>query len=298
MELRHLRYFLAVAEELHFTRAAARLGIAQPPLSQQIQQLEREVGAPLFQRSARSVSLTEAGQRLARDAREILAMTETALVSARRAARGEIGSIRIGFTASASFNPFVTGTIRDYRAASPDVEVNLLEDNTANLLELFRLRRLDVAFLRPAEGETGHLTRHLLFREPMVVALPAGHRLAGPEAALPLAALAGETFILYPRRNGRGLYDSIVGACRDAGFSPVVGQEAPQMASTVNLIAAGIGISIVPASMSHIRTQGVTYRPIAGGGPFAEMSLVSRPAEARAVVEAFVALVTARARGL
>ncbi|WP_298954699.1 LysR family transcriptional regulator [uncultured Methylobacterium sp.] len=294
MELRHLRYFLAVAEELHFTRAAARLGMAQPPLSQQIQQLEREVGAPLFHRSGRGVALTEAGRQLAGDAREILRLTEAALAGARRAARGETGTIRIGFTASASFNPFVIGSIRDYRAAFPDVEVVLTEENTANLLALFRTRRLDAAFLRPADGEAEDLAGHDLPAEPMMVALPAGHPLAARET-VPLAALADETFILYPRRNGRGLFDAIMQACRAAGFSPRIGQEAPQMASTVNLIAAGIGISIVPASMSHIRTLGVTYRPIAGDGPVAAMSLLSQNGDSPATVAAFVDLVTRRA---
>lgn len=293
MELRHLRYFLAVAEEAGFTRAAARLGIGQPPLSQQIQQLEREVGAPLFNRLPRGVSLTETGHRLLQDAQGILAQVDQAVGNARRAARGEVGAIRIGFTSSASFNPFVTSAIRDYSRTHPEVGVILLEETTAHLLGLFGAQRLDAAFVRPAPGETGRLPARLLLREEMLVALPEGHALAD-RRSVPLAALADEPFILYPRRNGRALHDAIVGACQAAGFSPRVGQEAPQMGSTVTLVAAGVGISIVPASMGHLRTPGVTFRKIKGGGPRAEMSLVYQDLSAPAVTRAFCELVLGR----
>lgn len=293
MDLRHLRYFIAVAEESSVTRAAARLGIGQPPLSQQLQQLEREIGMPLFNRLPRGVSLTEAGQRLLQDARGILAQVDQALGNARRAASGEVGVIRIGFTSSASFNPFVTSAIRDYRRAHPDVGVVLLEETTAHLLGLFRAQRLDAAFVRPAPGEAGRLDAHLLFREEMLVALPENHRLAGEES-VSLRALADEAFILYPRRNGPALYDAIVGACQAVGFSPKVGQEAPQMGSTVTLVAAEVGISIVPASMGHLRTPGVTYRTLKGCKLRANMSLVHQDAGASAVTRAFRDLVLKR----
>jgi DNA-binding transcriptional LysR family regulator len=293
MDLRHLRYFLAVAEELSFTRAALRLGLGQPPLSQQIQQLEQEIGARLFERLPRGVVLTAAGQRLQRDARAILAQTEQALVQARRAGRGELGTLRIGFTSSASFHPFVTAAIRDYRAAFPDVGLELFEETTAQLLGRFRTHRLDAAFLRPAPGEAESWEEELLFEEPMMVALPAGHALAG-EAALPLAALSEQPFVLYPRRNGRALYDAIVDACRAAGFSPRVEQEAPQMASTVTLIATGLGISLVPESMGQLLAQGVTYRPILGPAPVARLALVWQTGTAAEVTRAFTALVRAR----
>lgn len=295
MDFRHLRYFIAVAEELSFTRAATRLGLGQPPLSQQIQQLEREVGAPLFNRLPRGVALTAAGERLLRDAKDILARREQALLNARRAAGGELGVLRIGFTASASFNPFVTAAIRDYRGAFPDVRVELVESNTVQLLERFAERLLDVAFIRPSPGETGHLPCHLLQREEMLVALPAGHPLA-EQPAIPLEALRDEPFILYPRRNGRALYDAIVEACETAGFSPRVAQEAPQMASTVTLIASGIGISVVPASMGQLLAQGVTYRPLRGLAPRAALSLVHQVEWAQEVTGAFTRLVLERAR--
>jgi DNA-binding transcriptional LysR family regulator len=295
MDLRHLRYFIAVAEELSFTRAASRLGLGQPPLSQQIQQLEREVGAPLFDRLPRGVALTAAGQRMLQDAKDILARSEQAVVNARRAAWGELGLLRVGFTPSASFNPFVTASIRDYRQAFPDVRVELVEATTAQLMEGFQTHRLDVAFIRPAPGETGNLPCRLLLREEMLVALPAGHPLAG-RRSIPLAALRGESFILYPRRNGRALYDAIVGACEAAGFSPRVAQEAPQMASTVTLIASGIGISLVPASMGQLLAEGVIYRPLRGPAPRAELSLAHQTETAREVTAAFTRLVLERAR--
>lgn len=295
MDLRHLRYFVAVAEELSFTRAARRLGLNQAPLSQQVQQLEREVGASLFQRLPRGVALTEAGQRMLEDAKDILARTGQAVLNARRAASGELGTLRIGFTASASFNPFVTASIRDYREAFPDVRVELMESNTVQLLERFQSRQLDAAFIRPAPGEAGHLQCRLLQQEEMLVALPAGHKLA-ERRVIPLAALQGESFILYPRRNGRALYDAIIDACEAAGFSPRVAQEAPQMASTVTLIASGIGISVVPASMGQLLAQGVTYRPLLGPAPLAELSLVHQTETAQDVTTAFTHLVLERAR--
>ena len=295
MELRHFRYFLAVAEELHFTRAAVRLGISQPPLSQQIKQFETEVGAVLFHRLPHGVGLTEAGERLLPDARAILRQADEALENARRAARGETGIIRIGFTSSASFHPFVTGAIRDYRLAYPEVQLELIEGHTVRLIELFQAEQLNAAFIRPVPGETGGLVCHQLFREEMLVALPEDHVLAA-RRRVALADLARETFILYPRRHGRALYDGIVGACQAAGFSPRVGQEAPQMGSTVTLVAAGIGISIVPASMKHLAAPGVTYRQIDGDEPRAAMSLVYLEDAAPAVTRTFVGLVLERRR--
>lgn len=293
MELRHLRYFLAIAEEMSVTRAAARLGINQPPLSQQLQQLEAEIGAPLFHRLARGMALTEAGRRLEQEARGILTQVEQAIENTRRAATGEIGLIRIGFTSSATFNPFVTRVIRDFRAEYQKVAVQLREETTANLLGLLQSGALDAGFIRPSPGQTGSLGQMLLFREPMLVALPVGHRLE-KRRRIPLSELAEETFILYPRRNGSALYDAITDACQAAGFMPRIGQEAPQMASTVSLVAAGLGVSIVPASMEYLHTPGVIYRRISGDAPRAAMSLVYQEQRSSAVIEAFRRLVLAR----
>lgn len=273
MELRHLRYFVAVAEDLSFTRAASRLNIAQPALSQQIKNLEAEVGTALLHRLPRGVALTGPGALFAEDARAILAAVEAARTRARRAAAGELGVMRIGFTGSASFNPFVTGAIRDYRTACPDVAVELVEEPTAMLLAGVKAGRIDVAFLRPAPGEVGRLWSRHLFDEPMVAAVPANHPIAA-RGTVRLADLADEAFIFYPRRNGRALYDAIMSACAAAGFTPRIAQGAPQLASVVNLVATGIAIAIVPASMSRMATGEVCYVRILGHAPAAPMVLV------------------------
>lgn len=273
MELRHLRYFVAVADDGSVTRAAARLNIAQPALSQQIKSLEEEVGTPLLRRLSRGVVLTAPGAFFAEDARAILASVDAAKTRARRAASGELGSIRIGFTGSASFHPFVTGAIRDYRAAYPDVEVDLTEEPTTLLIAALRAGRLDVAFLRPGVGEVDGLWSQHLFDEPMVAAVPAGHPLADA-ATVRLSDLAGEAFIFYPRRNGRALHDAVVSACEAAGFTPRVAQDAPQLTSVVNLVATGIAIAIVPASMGRLATDAVRYLHFSDRTPRAPMVLV------------------------
>ena len=296
MELRHLRYFVAVAEEGHVTRAAERLGIQQPPLSQQIQALERELDAQLFRRKPRGVELTPAGRALYDEARAILARAEEAVAATKRAAQGEAGRVGIGFTSSASFHPFVPRAIRAFREAHPLVALALEESGTTELVEALRSNQIDAAFIRSPFGESPDLTVRPLFEEPMVAALPSGHRLSGQGALvgnmLPLAALAGETFILYRRPVGPGLHDAIIAACDRAGFSPKIGQEAPRMLSTLSLVAAGLGVTVVPASMSRLEAEGVVYRPI---DPRAELTaplnLAYRRDEISAAVRRFVALV-------
>ncbi len=292
MELRHLRYFVAVAEEGHVTRAAERLGIQQPPLSQQIQALERELDAQLFRRKPRGVELTPAGRALYDEARAILARTDEAIAATRRAAQGEAGRIGIGFTSSASFHPFVPRAIRAFREAHPLVALALEESGTTELVAALRAQAIDAAFVRSPVGESDDLFVRPLFDEKMVAALPSGHALSGVSGVLPLAALAGETFILYRRPVGPGLHDAIIAACDRAGFSPKIGQEAPRMLSTLSLVAAGLGVTVVPASMSRLEAEGVVYRPI---DPRAELTaplnLAYRRDEISAAVRRFVALV-------
>lgn len=275
MELRHLRYALAIAEHRHFTRAAKALGIGQPPLSQQIKILEEELGVRLFHRLTRGVELTEAGRAFMPLAQSAVQAAEQAAAAAQRAARGEIGGLSIGFTSSASFNPIVPGIIGRFREGFPTLAISLVEQTTTRLLESLADGALDIAFLRPALGETDGLATRRLPDEDLWVALPARHRLAGADA-LDLLDLAGEPFILYPRSNGRLLYDTIIAACRNAGFSPRIAQEAPQMASTVNLVAAGVGVALVPESMRQLHAQGVEYARIAGNGPKAQLVVAHR----------------------
>ncbi|MCV6905047.1 LysR family transcriptional regulator [Achromobacter xylosoxidans] len=275
MELRHLRYFTVVADELHFTRAAARLGIGQPPLSQQIQQLEREIGTPLFLRLPRGVELTEAGAQFLEDARAILASADRAIDTARRLGRGEHGAITVGFTASAVFHPYLPRAIRAFRDRYPDVRISLTESTTISLLRGLRENAVDVAFVRPPYVLDPEFESERVLDEPMLIALPPGHPLSR-KRSVPIAALADQDFVLYPRPIGAGLYDAIQGACLRAGFTPRVIQEAPQMASIVSLVAAGVGISIVPAAMRHMGAQGIEYRPIKGDAPHALLDMAYR----------------------
>jgi DNA-binding transcriptional LysR family regulator len=291
MELRHLRYFVAVAHEGHITRAAEKLHIAQPPLSQQIKALESEIGTPLFLRHPRGVSLTDAGRSFLGDAEAVLAQVERAAARARRTARGETGRIAVGFTTSAPFHPLVARAIREFRTSRPDVSFGLEETGSGELLAGLREERLDIAFIRSGLIDPEGLTVHALLQEDMMAALPARHRLAR-RPHLKLKELAPETFILYRRSDGRGLYDVIIAACSAAGFSPTVGQEAPRIVSTLNLVAAGLGITVVPASLSRLPLEGVTYRPLKGRPAIkVPLNLACRRDEHSAATLAFIDLV-------
>lgn len=278
MELRHLRYFVAVADEQHFTRAAKRLGIGQPPLSQQIQQLERELGTALFHRQPRGVALTPAGQAFLDDARRILREAQQATERVRRVARGEQGRIRVGLINSAPFHPLVPRVIREFRRRYPEVALSLEERTTPGLAAAVRNETVDVAFVRPLLDSGEGLCVEPVLEEPLLVALPAGHALARRKS-LPLLALSLEPFVLFSRPVGAGLHDEIVQACHAAGFSPRVVQEASQVTSIVNLVASGLGVSIVPASMQQMHIEGVTYRPIQNIGARARLSLIYREAD-------------------
>ncbi len=296
MELRHLRYFIAVAEEKHVTRAAERLGMQQPPLSQQIRALERELDVQLFRRKPRGVELTDAGTALLSSARAILSQIDHAFATTKRTARGELGRISVGFTSSTPFHPFVPRIIRSYREAFPLVALTLEESGTTELIEYLRNDRIDAAFIRTTIANQEGIAVNPLLYEPMVLALPHGHRLARSAAnkALSLKALADETFIVYRRNNGPGLYDTILSACNAAGFSPHVGQEAPRIVSTLNLVAAGLGISLVPESLQRMRMDGVVFRRVAGTAaaqPKAPLYLASRRGEPSVVVRKFLELV-------
>jgi DNA-binding transcriptional LysR family regulator len=297
MELRHLRYFVAVAEEGHVTRAAERLGMQQPPLSQQIQALERELAVQLFRRKPRGVELTDAGHALLDDARAILAHVDHAFATTRRTARGEQGRIAIGFTSSAPFHPFVPRVIRAFREAYPLVALTLDESGTTELIDDLRNERVDAAFIRTPVADPMGITVNPLLEEAMLVALPATHALAASDTELQLASLAAETFIVYRRPSGPGLYDAIFAACHAAGFSPIVGQEAPRIVSTLNLVAAGLGIAVVPASLARMQMDGVVYRPLRSSGqPRAPLLLATRRGDTGAVVRRFLDVVKRMAR--
>lgn len=301
MELRHLRYFIAVAEEKHITRAAERLGMQQPPLSQQIRALERELDVQLFRRKPRGVELTDAGSALLADARAILSHIDHAFATTKRTARGEQGKISVGFTSSTPFHPFVPRVIRGYREAFPLVSLTLEEGGTMELIEHLRNERTDAAFIRTTLANQEGLVVNLLFQEAMVIALPQEHALARCTKsgnAVPLKALADETFIVYRRQTGPGLYDAILSACNQEGFSPRIGQEAPRIVSTLNLVAAGLGISLVPESLQRMHMDGVAFRHLsATAPPKAPLYLASRRGETSTAVRKFLELVKRATRG-
>ena len=288
MELRHIRYFLAVAEERHFTRAAAKVGIGQPPLSQQIKDLEAEVGAALFHRVAHGAELTEAGKVFLAGVKEMPLIAERATMAARRAARGETGSLRVGFTSSATFNVVVPSAIRTFRRAYPEIHLTLQEANTARLITGLREGTLDVVFLRPGTSGTEELQLRRLSDDPIVVALPKRHSAAALEK-IDLARLENDPFLLFSREIAPGLYDTVVNACRNAGFEPIIGQVVPHMTAILNLVAAELGVSIVPASMMQVRVTGIAYRQIAGQSPTTRLALAYRRGETSPVVRNFIA---------
>ncbi|HUB11354.1 MAG TPA: LysR family transcriptional regulator [Acetobacteraceae bacterium] len=298
MELRYLRYFVAVAEEGHITRAAERLGMQQPPLSQRMRALEDELGVQLLRRRPRGVELTEAGRTLLIDARAILAHLDHAFAATRRTARGEQGRIAVGFTSSAPFHPFVPRVIRAFREAFPLVSLTLDESGTIELVDSLRRESVDVAFVRTRVSDTEGLVVIPLLEEAMLVAVPRGHALAEGRGAVTLQALAGETFVVYRRPSGPGLYDAIIAACHAAGFSPIVGQEAPRIVSTLNLVAAGLGVCLVPASLQRMHMDDVVYRRLRDAAqPRAPLLLATRRDDSSAVVRRFVELTRRMARG-
>ncbi len=293
MELRHLRYYVAVAEELHFHRAAERLHISQPPLSQQIRALESELGVQLLERNRRSVALTAAGAVFLEEAREVLAAADRAAEAARSVGRGEEGRLALGFVGSAMHGT-LPGVLRAHRRAFPRVQLVPTEMPTAGQLEALLAGRLDVGVIRPPVREPG-LAFATIDTEPLVVALPEDHPLAA-RAEVALAALVGEPFVLLSRREAPGLYAALGEAMAQAGGAPEVVQEARELQTVVGFVAAGLGVSLVPASVGADAHRGVAYRPVAGATPTVELALAWRPEDPSPVLAAFVASARETAR--
>ncbi len=315
MELRQLRYFVAVAEELHFRRAAERLHISQPPLSQQIRGLEEELGLQLLARTRRRVELTAAGEAFLRDARALLGELDGAVANARRIDAGQTGRLRISFVGSALLS-IVPGTVERFRAVRPGVEIELRERSTVDQLRAVRAGVVDVGLVRPPTEDDDSLRVVTVLRERTVAALPAGHVLAGLRR-VPLRRLAAEPLVLFPRDQAPGFHDLLIGALAGAGGpgatrgpgagpgpglgpglgpGPRVIQYAPEMTTIIGLVAAGIGVSLVPASVSRLGLDGVTYRPVSGA-PRSELVAVTRADDDSTLVWAFVAEAMASTAG-
>ena len=293
MELRQLRYFVAVAEELHFTRAAERLHIGQPPLSHAIQVLEADVGAQLFERSKRWVRLTGAGLLFLADARRILDLADQAAETARRAQRGEAGVLRIGFTYSTPLTPLFANVINRYRQLYPAVSLTLHEMATLPQLDALVQRQLDLGFVRPPESALPPaISLDALREDRLIVVLPESSPLAG-QKQVAMADLAQMDFVMYPQAAGTGIHPQIMRLCREAGFAPRIGQLAGESTTIIGLVAAGCGVSVLPASFERIRMDGVCYRPLADRGATTTLLLARRRDETTPLVNAFVRMVSA-----
>ncbi|MFW6719810.1 LysR family transcriptional regulator [Streptomyces sp. MAR4 CNY-716] len=284
MELRHLRCAVAVADELHFGRAARALGMAQPPLSQQIKSLETELGVRLFERSSRRVALTAAGEAFVAEARAALAAAERSRLAAQAAGRGDTGRLAVGLVGSAAIAALPT-LVRAFRGRYPEVELTLRELPTAAQAARLLTGELDAGLLRPPlAGQAAHRLDVLaLSSEPLVAVLPAGHRLAG-RARIPISELAAERFVLFPRPAGPGLYDQIIGLCEYGGFEPVLAQVAVQMQTIVGIVASGLGVSLVPSSVAKQTRDDVAFVPVSPRTVTSALALAWRHDDPSAIV--------------
>jgi DNA-binding transcriptional LysR family regulator len=289
LELRHLRYFVAVAEELNFTRAAERLHIAQPPLSTQIRQLEEELGAQLFEREKRRVFLTQAGREMLDRARAILAAAEEAKKAARRAAVGETGELHLGYAASAMFTEVLPGVIRRFQKRLPHIQLHLHEMPSMEQLYAVHNRELDVGIVRRPDVATPAGVRiEEWYRAPLVAAIPKAHPLAKRES-LRFADLKDEPLILFPRDSGIGLYWRVVDLCVKAKFRPRIARETRDYAIMIGLVAAGVGIAVVPTDTQCIRLEGVAYRPLQGKDAVSALQLAFRPDQRDELMQSLLA---------
>ncbi|WP_199154833.1 LysR family transcriptional regulator [Chromobacterium sp. ASV23] len=289
MELRHLRYFLAVAEELHFTRAAERLHIGQPPLSQQIQALEAELGVALFRRHQRKVELTAAGRQFLPRARQILADSTAAMAAARRAADGEIGELRIGFTSSLPLTPILHHSLQHYRAAYPNVRLTLREMFTAGQFDALERGQLDLGFVRfNGPAPSARIQVRELHRDRLLAVLPRAHPLA-QAGSVALAELAREPLIGYPQESGAGLRDVILQLARQNGLELNVVQEAGEAITQIGLVAAGVGIAILPSPLECVQLPAVRYVPLSDHDAYLAMGIATRRNEDSPLVANFLA---------
>ncbi|MGE8279295.1 MAG: LysR substrate-binding domain-containing protein [Stenotrophomonas sp.] len=300
LELRHLRYFLAVADTLHFGRAAERLGMSQPPLSQQIRQLETLIGAHLFVRSHRRVQLTPAGKLLQEQAREILQRVDGAVDMVQRAQRGESGELRIGLTRAIPLLPQIPRAFFAYRQQHPQVQLQLREMNSLRQIDALLADELDVGIIRRRVLPPELTTTHLL-DDPLVLVLHATHpALAGKDPATARFALrqfALDPFVGFSRDAGAGIHDHVITLCRNAGFSPRIVQEAGESSTLISLVAAGLGVCVLPSSCSHIQVEGACFVALSDRGAASEIQLAWRRESVTPLLRQFIALLRAEVAG-
>lgn len=292
-ELRHLRYFCALVEEKNFERAAARLGIAQPGLSQQIFALEDIVGIPLLDRRKRSVQLTTAGHLLFEDAQKILAQADATVMALQRAGRGETGRISIGYVASAAYSGMFTQSLASFRAAYPDVELQLVEMEMRQQLAKIAEGELDFGYIRPPAPVPEGLATSIILKEPLVVALAEGHPLAH-RSQIDLRDLIDATFITARQPPDVGFHSNTIEACGEAGFTPNVSAVGRDFTTIASMVAVGLGLSLVPASMQCLQLPGVRYASLASNPTTSNLAVAHRRAETSSPVRAYISLVSRR----
>ncbi|MDB5776065.1 MAG: LysR family transcriptional regulator [Herbaspirillum sp.] len=264
MDLRHFRYFVAVAEELHFSRAAVRLNISQPPLSKHIQEIEALLGVTLLERTRRRVELTEAGRIFLEEARAVLAQAAHAIDTGKRIARGEIGELRIGFTATAAYLPRFSRAVRAYRLALPDVHLELRYMTSEPMLDALLLGDLDVGMIRPSATLVlpPEITSIPILKDRLMLAVHADDMLTRSKKAIPIESLAQHPFVLRPRGYGSSFYEQVYTLCELAGFKPRIAQDAHEAPTILGLVAAGVGITILPASLQAIKVADIAWRDL------------------------------------
>ncbi|GKX42889.1 transcriptional regulator [Pectobacterium carotovorum subsp. carotovorum] len=290
MELRYLRYFVAVAQAKHFTRAAENLGMSQPPLSQQIKKFEQEIGTPLFKRLTRGVEMTDAGQALYEDARQILQLADSAIARTRSIARGEKGSLNVGFSPSAMFHPTVLALLHRYCQQYPHVQPLPKEENPAALITALQERNIDIAFLRLPCDLSDDIDGEILAEEPMKLVLPAEHALSH-KAQISLSELRQEPLIIFPRGVCPGLHDMIIRTCYLSGYGPKPSPFAPQLPATIGMVAAGFGITLVPESLACIKVDNVTYHDIGMPEAHTKVAAIWRKHERSATIVNMIHLI-------
>ena len=290
MELRHLRYFVAVAEELHFGRAAKRLCITQQPLSRQIKDLERELGVELFYRTKRTVRLTEVGEVFLAETRKTLQQAEYAVYLAKQAKQGKIGRLTIGFTGSA-LNIVLPAAIRQFKKLYPQIDLTLERLQTIEQVEALNNKQIDLGLLHPPIDDDT-LILETIYREQLAVALPDNHPLA-KDTSVPISLkhLANEPFILFPRQFGSVLYDRIINLCQQAGFSPNIVQEAIPQQTILGLVAAGIGISLIHSSVRSLGRSGIVFKDLIEPTPILKTAIAWSQDTTNLVLPFFIKIV-------
>jgi DNA-binding transcriptional LysR family regulator len=288
MELRHLKYFVAVAGELHFGRAAKKLHMAQPPLSQQIKNLEDELGVKLFDRSRRAIQMTDAGIYFLKEARQLLLHAEQAAETARRISHGQAGRLTVAFVGSV-IHTFLPEGLRLFRERFPDVELILQELNTAEQTQSLHARRIDIGFLY-LDAQDPLLASQQLTRAPLMVVLPERHALAGRKSVR-IRELAQESFIANTRSSEPVVRDAFISLCHSAGFSPRIAQEAGSVQTVLGLVASGLGVCLLPDFIKNIRRPGVQYIPLSGSPPAVKLAVVWRSDDPSTLVKSFVKVI-------